>query len=181
MATSAQIDKVSYTHEAVADWLLTNPGKKLSECAEAFGYTPPWLSTIIHSDAFQVYYAQRRAALNLVIHGGIASQLQDITKKALQKLDAKLDDSEELDGNFILDVADKMLRNQGYAPGKSNISQTNIVNLPPAGAVDLVTLSRARAVMQAIQKSVGNDPEVIEIVPEAEAQRILAAREVPAT
>ena len=169
MAESAQIDRISYTHEAVADWLISNPEKPLSECAKTFGYTQPWLSTIIHSDAFKVYFSQRRAALNLVIHNGIATQLQNTTKKALDLLDKKLDSEEDLDGNFILDVADKLLHRQGYAPGKTTVNQTNVqVNAPPAGSVDMGTLSRARRIMQAINTSTGHGDEPIEVVPELE-------------
>src|SRR3990172_12862929 len=156
MAESAQIDRVSYTHEAVVDWLLTNPEKALKECAEHFGYTQPWLSTVIHSDAFQVYYSQRRASLNLVINHGLAAQMQRTTAKALDLLEKTSDSPEEIDGNFILDVADKLLHRQGYAPGKVSLVQNNnVLNLPPQGAIDNGTLTRAREMMRTIQVSTG--------------------------
>lgn len=173
VAESAQIDRVSYTHEAIADWMLSNPSKSMKELAEHFGYTQPWISTVIHSDAFQVYFSQRRAAVNLLIHTGIATQLQNTTKKALSLLEEKLNDSEDLDGNFILDVADKLLHRQGYAPGKISITQTNNnLNVQPAGTVDATTLSRARSMMRTIQKSVGHDPNIIDVVPAEEVEHL---------
>jgi len=175
LAESAQIARVSYTHEAIADWLLANPDKKLKECADQFGYTQAWLSTVIHSDAFQVYFSQRRAALNQIIHHGISAKLQDTTQKALDILNTRLDEPEDLESEFILDVADKLLHRQGYAPGKVSLIQNNIT-APVPGAVDMQTLSRARQMMQAIQTSVGNDPNIIDVVPEAEVDMLRAAQ-----
>lgn len=166
MAGNNAIDKISYTHEAIADWLMTNPEKPLSECATHFNYTQAWLSTLINSDAFQVYYNQRRNALNLVIHNGISKQLADTTRKALTILDDKLtNDTEELTADFVLDVADRLLHRQGYAPGKVTLTQNNF-NVTAAGVVDQGTLSRARETMRAIQRSAGHVEEVIDVLPD---------------
>jgi hypothetical protein len=164
MAQSGQLDKISYTHEAIADWLMTNPQRPLSECAAEFNYSQAWISTIINSDAFQVYYNQRRNALNLVIHNGISQQLATTTRKALTILDLKMDDP-ELEADFVLDVADRLLHRQGYAPGKVSVIQNNI-NIPAAGVVDQGTLSRARETMRAIQRSAGHTEEVLDVLPD---------------
>ena len=53
MADSAQIQRVSIKHEAILDHLMAYPTMKLGDVAAQFGVSQPWLSTVIHSDAFQ--------------------------------------------------------------------------------------------------------------------------------
>jgi len=49
----AEIQALTIRHEAILDYLMANPTVKLGDVAKAFGVTAPWLSQIIHSDAFQ--------------------------------------------------------------------------------------------------------------------------------
>lgn len=61
------IDKLNFSHVAIARWLLENPNKNLGECATHFGYTRSWLSIIVNSDAFQAHYRDLQSeADNLV-------------------------------------------------------------------------------------------------------------------
>lgn len=55
-----RIKKLSYTHEAMVDLIVAHPGISQGELAAAFGYTPPWISTVLASDAFQQQLAARR-------------------------------------------------------------------------------------------------------------------------
>ncbi len=58
-----EVAKVSYTHNALIDLMITNPGISQNDMAKHFGYTAPWICTIIHSDAFQMQLAARRHEL----------------------------------------------------------------------------------------------------------------------
>lgn len=54
------LKRVSYTHKAMVDLILENPGMDQNQIAAYFGYTPGWISSILASDAFQAQMAARR-------------------------------------------------------------------------------------------------------------------------
>lgn len=124
--SAVQLQDLSPTHEAIIDWLLTNPEKNLSECSKHFGYTQAWLSTVIHSDAFQLYYRRRRAALDSLVNDRICSKLQDVSDKALDKLRDYLDrPQEDLDMRLVNDLADKTLERQGFGVSRGGNTTNN--------------------------------------------------------
>jgi hypothetical protein len=110
----ADIQRISHTHEAVINWLVLNPEKSLRECADHFGYTQPWLSTLIHSDIFQMALRERQLAVAARVAQSIPERLRVCTDLALEKLADKIVQSEDPD--FILDAADRTLHRMGFAP-----------------------------------------------------------------
>jgi len=152
MAQSAQIAEMSFSHHAIIDWMLSNPDALLADCAKAFGYTQPWLSTIIHSDAFKAEFSRRRGQLDEHIAHGIHAKMAAVSKKALDHLEELLDGADTLDPRLVLDIADRTLHRQGYAPSKAGVNifaQQNIIQ-PAPGAVDKSVLDEAKNLMRAI-------------------------------
>jgi len=43
-------------HEAVLEWLLENPARRLYDCARETGYSPSHLSRIVNSPDFRARY-----------------------------------------------------------------------------------------------------------------------------
>jgi hypothetical protein len=113
----AAIQKVSYSHEAIILWLLENPHRPLRDCAAYFGYTQPWLSTVIHSDAFQTQLKARQDEMMIVTGQDIREKVRVATDIALEGLTRKLSESE--DGDFFLDATDKLLGKMGYGQNKN--------------------------------------------------------------
>ena len=152
MAESAQIAEMSFSHHAIIDWMLSNPDALLADCAKAFNYTQPWLSTIIHSDAFKAEFSRRRAQLDEHIAHGIHAKMAAVSKKALDYLEDYLQGTDEKDPRLVLDIADRTLHRQGYAPSKGGVNifaQQNIIQ-PAPGAVSRPLLEEARGLMRAI-------------------------------
>lgn len=132
MGTMPEIKRVSHKHEAIMEWLIANPERKMGECAAAFGVSPAWLSIIVHSDAFQSRY-QALVAENIddrVIP--LRNKLTGVAHRAVEKLGAAVDAS--MDPDFLLNTADKTLHRLGYAPsrapgtGDSPVNNTQINN-----------------------------------------------------
>lgn len=117
MAESAQVLSLSHTHEAVMNWMLMNPDKSLRECADNFGYTQAWLSTLIHSDIFQAQLAKRQEGIRARIADSIPQKMRMAADIGVEKLATALEQSE--DPEFILDATDKLLHRLGYAPQKA--------------------------------------------------------------
>lgn len=150
MAESKQLVNLSHTHEMLMNWLVLNPEKSLRECADHFGYTQSWLSSIIHSDIFQAALKEKQLAIQARVAGSIPEKLRRSADIALDKLATKLEETE--DPEFILDATDKILHRMGYAPASSRNPAG-----PPSGHVHqqnnfFVTgadISAARELMQA--------------------------------
>lgn len=117
MAESNQVISLSHTHEAVMNWMLLNPDRSLRECADHFGYTQSWLSTLIHSDIFQARLAERQEGIRARIADSIPQKMRMAADVGLEKLVTALEKTE--DPEFILDATDKLLHRLGYAPARS--------------------------------------------------------------
>jgi hypothetical protein len=144
----AQIKKVSIKHDAIMDYLLVNPTAPLKTVAYEFGVTQAWLSTIIHSDAFQIQLATKK---NELFNGTVLplrEKVVGLAHAAVEKLGEKLERSE--DPAFVLESTDKILHRLGWAPQRvaagTNIQQNNFYT------ADKETLARARNLMNAAQE-----------------------------
>ncbi len=82
-----EIGKVRYSHEAMIDLLIMNPGISQGLIAKHFGYTQSWVSTIMASDAFQVQLARRRHELiDPTIAATIEERFQALAEVSVNKL-----------------------------------------------------------------------------------------------
>lgn len=145
------IQRMSHTHEQIINWLLLNPEKSLRECADFFGYTQSWLSTLIHSDLFQARLRERQQEVAARVTATIPEKLQAVANIALEKLGEMVAKSE--DPEFVLDAADKALHRMGYAPASARNPAPAFAQVQATNAnVFMVTvddLAEARKLMQA--------------------------------
>ena len=83
--------RLRYTHEAMADMILMQPGISQEALGAAFGYKGGWVSVVVNSDAFQALLARRRAEL---IDPEITITLQErvraLTTQSLKVLQDKI-------------------------------------------------------------------------------------------
>lgn len=122
---------LSNTHRDIARWLLENPGKhSVRDCAAHFKYSLPWISTLIHSDAFRaLMFELQKDADNLVVND-IPAKLRGVAALAIEGLgeaveSAMEDNSKLLHRGFLKDTVDMTLEKLGY------------VSKPPAGPAAL--------------------------------------------
>jgi len=88
----SSIQKVSYTHDAMIDMLISNPGISQGELAAHFGYTPAWISTIMSSDAFkEKLEARREEVVNPIIRVTMEDRFTAVVMKSLEVLQEKLE------------------------------------------------------------------------------------------
>lgn len=113
----ADIQRISHRHSMIMNWMVLNPDKPLRMCADHFGVTQAWLSTVIHSDVFQAEFQQKLQNIHGRCAAAIPEKLRVVADIALDKLADKIAESEDPD--FILDAADKALHRMGYAPSSA--------------------------------------------------------------
>jgi hypothetical protein len=141
MAESVQIQQINYRHEAIIDHMIAFPDRKLGQIAEDLGYTQPWLSTVIHSDAFRVEYRRRRDQHNQDLGKRIQGQLLGIATQSLDRIDKYLETGNP-SPRFCLDAADRSLHRLGFGP--SNGKQMIINGDVTVNSVDKELFSQAR-------------------------------------
>ena len=113
--------KPRYTHEAMADMILTNPRITENELAAYWGYTQGWVSSIVRSDAFQSILARRREELiNPELRLTIEERFKALSHQSLRVLQEKLArPANEVPDNLALRAAElgaKALGIGGHAP-----------------------------------------------------------------
>lgn len=84
--------KLRYTHDAMVDLLIAQPGISQGELAAAFGYSESWVSLILSSDAFRIRLEDRRNELvDPTIRSTIEERFRALAVKSLEVLQKKLE------------------------------------------------------------------------------------------
>jgi hypothetical protein len=116
------IANLSHRHLAVARWLLENPDRSLGDCSRELGYTQPWLSQLIHSDAFQAHIRSLQGTADSLVLADIPSKLRGVASRALDGLAEQLEVSIEMSAHqplieraFIKETAELALKTLGYS------------------------------------------------------------------
>lgn len=154
--SQTQVAKLSPTHRELARWIMENPGPRLvTRCAEYFGYTVPWVSTIMNSDAFKAQLGEMNAHADVAVVNDIPAKLRGVACMALDGLAEQLAnavaDGTILQRTFLHESADMALHRLGYAPqkqvvaGSASLTQNNTFV-----AVSSDALASARATFSAL-------------------------------
>ncbi len=115
--TGVQVARLSHKHEMVLNWMLLNADRSLRECADHFGFSQAWLSSLIHSDLFQLTLKGRQESIALRIAEDLPAKLRTLADVAVEKLTTFVSQSE--DPEYVLDAADKVLHRMGFAPSSA--------------------------------------------------------------
>lgn len=105
---------VGAIHEAFADYLLMNPQCTYKEMGAYFGYTGSWVCTVVNSDMFKAYFAERRKGIVVQIAQDLPARLAAAASLATEKVIGVLEKTEDPD--TIIDAFDKILHRHGFAP-----------------------------------------------------------------
>ncbi len=106
---------MSPTHELMVDWILENPGGTLREMGAFFKYSPSWLCTVMKSDAFKAYAAERLKEVHGLVSQDIPARMTALATLSIERMEEVLTKTE--DPEIIKDSFDKVMHRFGYAPG----------------------------------------------------------------
>jgi len=85
------IEKVGYSHDAMIDLLVANPRITQNAIASYFGYTPPWVSRIMSSDAFKRRLSERRTELvDPVIIASVEEMFEGLVRQGVEVVQTSL-------------------------------------------------------------------------------------------
>ena len=179
--SQTQIAKLSPTHRELARWVMENPGPRLvTRCAEYFGYTVPWVSTIMNSDAFKAQLGDMSDHADVAVVNDIPAKLRGVACMALDGLAEQLANS-MADGSlmqrpFLQETADMALHRLGYAPqkqvavGVGPITQNNTFV-----AVSQDALASARATFSALGGPAAQSVQLETVIDATAVQVVLPA------
>lgn len=133
-SAASAIDRVKYTHDAMIDLIITKPEISQGELAKSFGYTEPWVSRIINSDAFQARLAERRTELSdPTIVATLEERMKGVMSQSLDVLGEKLMTTRNAE--LALKVMETTSKALGYgARQNNNVVQNNFVVKIPGKA-----------------------------------------------
>lgn len=131
-SASTAIATVRYTHDAMIDLIIAQPAIKQAELAKHFGYTEPWVSRIVNSDAFQARLAVRKSEMvDPTIVASVEEKLRHAASLSLDVVTEKLALTRNPDlAVKVMDISAKAL---GYGARPTNVAvqQNFVVALPP--------------------------------------------------
>jgi transcriptional regulator with XRE-family HTH domain len=143
---------VNYSHDAMIDAIIQEPGITQNDLAKMFGYSVSWISQIVNSDAFQAKLASRASEIrDPLIVASMEEQFKGILARGLELTRTKLE-AENVSENFLLRSMDLSTRALGYGVKKDesgrggNVEEkladlsNNLVNLLRAGKRNALTV-----------------------------------------
>ena len=120
--TMGALQKVSYTHLDMIDYMLCNPACSLSDLAMRYGYTAAWISNVRASDAWKAAFAKRRAeTTDDIVEGTIKERMEGITMLSLERLQEKLE-APVVSDNVVLKAVELGAKGMGLG-GNAPVSQ----------------------------------------------------------
>lgn len=110
------VAEVGYSHEAMIDLILGNPGVSQNSLAAHFGYTASWVSQIISSDAFQSRLAERtKEMVDPVLLQSVEARFKALVMRSQEILMEKLNrPTEEIPDNLAIRALELSARAAGY-------------------------------------------------------------------
>lgn len=127
------IAQVSYTHDAMIDLVLVNPKISQNDIAKHFGYSVPWVSRVMNSDAFLARLAQRKH--DIIDPAIFATVDEKIRALAQQSLDKVLEYVAKPNCTFdqAMEGANLAVKALGYGARQQNVAvqQNFVVAMPP--------------------------------------------------
>lgn len=136
------IAKTSYSHEALADFILANPCLNQGDIAAHFGYTQGWLSNVISSDAFQAFIATRKEKIvDPILRGAVEESFRGLVLQSMQRLREKLEANPS--DQLVLQTFQTASRAMGYGSRievNAKVQHTHSLvgllgSLPPAARI----------------------------------------------
>lgn len=132
---SVELKKISITHDAIIDFVITQPQSTYREIAGAFGYTPEGIGIICRSDAFKARLEARKGELvDPVIKQSVEERLNGLAHASIDILQRKLATSD--DPKLALAALDASTKAAGYGARSGAVAGgvTFVVQLPGPAA-----------------------------------------------
>ena len=125
------VTRIKYSHDAMIDLVIANPGISQGEIATKFGFTQAWISRVFCSDAFQARLAERKT--ELIDPGIVASievRMQGLAMQSLDVISQKLEATRDV--GVALKALELTSKSLGYGARqeKAAVQANFVVHMP---------------------------------------------------
>lgn len=126
-----RLKRVHYSHDAMIDYIIANPTARQNELAMEFGFSVPWVSRVIGSDAFQARLAQRKEEISdPFLIATVEERLRGLAMQSIDVISQKLEATNNADIALkALDISTKAV-GFGARGGGPQIQNNFVVQLP---------------------------------------------------
>lgn len=132
-ANGYELKKMSYTHDAIIDYIIENPMHTEIEIADHFKYSKIWISRLICSDGFQAALAKRKEEIiNPALIQTVEERVRGTTLAALDVIDEKLETTR--DPKLAIQFLEVTAKAAGYGARGQQVNVQNntwVVPMPP--------------------------------------------------
>ena len=129
-------------HEAILAFILANPRVKRRDVAREFGVSEAWLSTIVHSDAFQAKLRERTDEVFSECLVPLTEKISSLAEASLERLAEKLP---AMDSEGLFRTAEMTLKMAGYGSRHTPSPTVNLQqNFISAASPEQLRLARER-------------------------------------
>lgn len=129
------LKKVRYTHDAMIDQIISNPGISEKELAEIFGYSVQWVNRLLCSDAFQARLALRKEeVIDPKLTATVEERLRGLAMQSMDVIQEKL--AATKDPKIALQALELSTRGMKYGAGPQQANPTFVVALPVVVATE---------------------------------------------
>lgn len=159
------IARVKYSHDAMIDLILQNPGVHQNKLAEHFGYSAAWVSRVVNSSAFQARLAERKTeVVDPTIIMNLEEKFEILAHQSLDILTEKLATVKNPDlAMKALDLSAKAL---GFGARQQNVNlQQNFVVAMPSKVPDAHAWAERHTGIRAIPDPRGVVEEAVVLTP----------------
>lgn len=165
--------KRGLTHDAIVDYIISNPGHTYKQIAAEFGFSPEGIGIIVRSDGFQArFHARKVEMVDPVVLQRVTERLDGLAHASIDILQRKLAVSE--DANFALKVLETASRAGGYgASAPASLQASFVVHLPgPASSTAEWSNRFAAAAAPILHARLDDAPSEVQDVEIKESGRI---------
>lgn len=161
------IARVHYSHDAMIDLMIANPAVTQNALAKHFGYSVPWVSRIVNSDAFNARLAERKTEMvDPSILMSIEEKFKALADQSMAIVAEKL--AVTKDPKMAMEALELSSKALGYGARSANVQmQANfVVAMPQKAASTQAWVEKySGGVLEAGQTAPGA-PQVLENSPD---------------
>lgn len=162
----SRIEKTRYSHEAMIDVIVAEPRITQNQLAAKFGYSVPWISRVIGSDAFQGALAKRREEItDPFLVATVEERLRGLATQALDVIADKMAATQNAD--IALKALDISVKALGFGARERNSgpTQNNFIVQMPGKAISAESWAEAYNPVPTTSLKPANLPAIIDVLP----------------